>query len=125
MSATGTAPTLIQTIKNDLASFGGWLETEAESFAATAWTDFKALFASLTAQQYTILKSLVAEVQADENAGDGVEATVADVLTLASQKELAWVASLPASALTAATALASQELAALAPSVASAPAPAA
>lgn len=109
--------TLGQTIVGDLEWFGGWLEEEVVEAATAAWTDFKSLFVSLTAEQYAIFKSLVAEVQADQAASMGVEGIVADVLTLAGQKEVAWVAGLPGQVLVAVTALASQELAAIAPSV--------
>lgn len=99
MSSQGK--TLIQTIEADLSAAGGWLEQEAITFASDAWGAVKTLFQAATAEQVTMIKSLVAEAEADENAGEGVEETVADVLTLAAQKELAWVAALPAAALTA------------------------
>lgn len=87
--------TFIQTVEADISAAVGWAEAEAVSFASAAWTDMKALFQGATAQQVTIVKSLVAEAEADETAGDSAEVTVADVLTLASQKELAWVEQLP------------------------------
>lgn len=99
---------LIQTIESDLEAAGGWIDSEAETFAIDAWSAVKTLFSAVTAQQVTILKALVAQAQADETAGDGYETTVADVLTLATQRELAWVASIPGQALTALVALMAQ-----------------
>jgi hypothetical protein len=107
---SGAGQTLIQTIEADLAAAGGWLETEIVTVATDAWDAVKTLFQAAGAQQVTIIKSLVAEAQADENAGMGVEATVADVLTLANQKEMVWVAAMPAQALTALVGLFSKKL---------------
>lgn len=109
MSASGSA-TLLSTVEADLSSLEGWIKTEVQDIAVAAWADIKTLFLAMTAEQYTIFKGLVAEAQADEKSGIGVEATLADVLTLAEQKELAWVASLPGQVLVSATALASQQV---------------
>lgn len=99
-----------QTILGDLKAFGGWLGQEAQAFGQAAWNGVKVLFGALSAEQYTIVKGLVQEVSTDENAGMGIEATVADVLTLGTQKEIAWLASVPSQALAAGVALAKHEL---------------
>lgn len=99
MSSQGQ--TLLQTIEADIKAAAGWLEDEAISFASTAWADLKALFQAVTAEQVTIVKSLVAEAEADQAAGDGWEVTVVDILNLAEAKELAWVAGLPNNVLSA------------------------
>jgi hypothetical protein len=99
-----------QVILNDLQKAGGWLENEASQFGLAAWNGVKALFQNIKAKTYLDLKALVQEASADENSGMGVEATVADVLTLAAQKGMSEVAQIPGEALTAAIALCRQEL---------------
>src|SRR3954471_7582447 len=100
-----TQPNLLQTILEDLKTFGGWLETEAEHAGVAAWNLTKSLFASLTAQQVQVLIRLATETITNAKPGEPIEALVADIMARAAAEEATWLVSVPTTVIAAYAAL--------------------